>query len=68
MAITRAQEVQGRTKPSPSTTKPGTGGVERDTGLERERQRNIAKIENTSTNQSWKLGTFRLDTQPDGRR
>ena len=21
------------------------------------------KIENTSTNQSWKLGTFRLDTQ-----
>jgi len=26
------------------------------------------KIENTSTNQSWKLGTFRLDTQPDGRR
>ena len=26
------------------------------------------KIENISTNQSWKLGTFRLDTQPDGRR
>ena len=26
------------------------------------------KIENTSTNQSWKLGTFRLDLQPDGRR
>ena len=26
------------------------------------------KIENTSTNQSWKLGTFRLDIQPDGRR
>ena len=26
------------------------------------------KIENTGTSQSWKLGTFRLDTQPDGRR
>ena len=26
------------------------------------------KVENTSTNQSWRLGTFRLDTQPDGRR
>ena len=23
---------------------------------------------NTTTNQSWKLGTFRLDIQPDGRR
>ncbi len=35
----------------------------------RARARAIAlKIENTSTNQSWKLGTFRLDTQPDGRR
>ena len=26
------------------------------------------KIANTAANQSWKLGTFRLDTQPDGRR
>jgi len=26
------------------------------------------KVENTSTAQSWRLGTFRLDTQPDGRR
>ena len=26
------------------------------------------KIANTGTSQSWKLGTFRLDTQPDGRR
>ena len=26
------------------------------------------KVANTSTNQSWKIGTFRLDTQPDGRR
>ncbi len=35
----------------------------------RARGRAIAlKIANTSSNQSWKLGTFRLDTQPDGRR
>ena len=35
----------------------------------RARARAIAlKIENTSTSQSWKLGTFRLDVQPDGRR
>jgi len=35
----------------------------------RARARAIAlKIENTTTNQSWKLGTFRLDVQPDGRR
>ena len=26
------------------------------------------KIENTSTSENWKLGTFRLDIQPDGRR
>ena len=26
------------------------------------------KVENISTNQSWRLGTFRLDIQPDGRR
>ena len=26
------------------------------------------KIENTAADQSWKLGTFRLDVQPDGRR
>jgi len=26
------------------------------------------KIENTASNQSWRLGTFRLDIQPDGRR
>jgi len=26
------------------------------------------KIENTAVSQSWKLGTFRLDIQPDGRR
>ena len=36
----------------------------------RARARAIAlKIENTSTDsQDWKLGTFRLDVQPDGRR
>ena len=35
----------------------------------RARARAVAlKIENTSTSQSWKLGTFRLDIQPDGRR
>jgi len=35
----------------------------------RARGRAIAlKVENTTTNQSWKLGTFRLDIQPDGRR
>jgi len=35
----------------------------------RARARAIAlKVENTSSAQSWKLGTFRLDTQPDGRR
>ena len=26
------------------------------------------KVANTAVGQSWKLGTFRLDTQPDGRR
>jgi hypothetical protein len=35
----------------------------------RARARAIAlKIENTSSAQNWKLGTFRLDIQPDGRR
>ncbi len=35
----------------------------------RARARAIAlKVENTSTSQEWKLGTFRLDIQPDGRR
>jgi hypothetical protein len=36
---------------------------------DRKRGRTIAlKVENTSTAQDWKLGTFRLDIQPDGRR
>ena len=35
----------------------------------RARARAIAlKVANTGASQSWKLGTFRLDTQPDGRR
>ena len=35
----------------------------------RARARAIAlKVENTSSGQDWKLGTFRLDIQPDGRR
>ena len=35
----------------------------------RARARAIAlKIENTAVSQNWKLGTFRLDIQPDGRR
>ena len=35
----------------------------------RARARAIAlKVENIGSSQSWKLGTFRLDTQPDGRR
>ena len=35
----------------------------------RARAREISlKIENTSTGQFWKLGTFRIDYQPDGRR
>ena len=35
----------------------------------RARARSIAlKVSNSSTSQFWKLGTFRLDIQPDGRR
>jgi len=35
----------------------------------RARARSVSlKIDNTSTDQFWKLGTFRLDIQPDGRR
>jgi hypothetical protein len=35
----------------------------------RARARAVAlKIENTGTSQDWKLGTFKLDIQPDGRR
>ena len=35
----------------------------------RARARSISlKVENTSTSQFWRLGTFRIDYQPDGRR
>ena len=35
----------------------------------RARARSISiKIDNTSTGQFWKIGTFRIDYQPDGRR
>ena len=35
----------------------------------RARARSISlKVSNSSTSQFWKLGTFRLDIQPDGRR
>ena len=42
----------------------GTGG-----GGAAQRARAISlKVDNTSTGQHWKLGTFRLDIQADGRR
>ena len=48
----------------PFTITSSTGKV--DT---RARARAVAlKIENTAVSQDWKLGTFRLDIQPDGRR
>ena len=42
-----------------STTKVDTRARARAVGI---------KIENTAASQTWKLGTFRLDVQPDGRR
>ena len=44
---------------SSSTTKVDTRARARAVSL---------KIANTGTSQDWKLGTFRLDIQPDGRR
>ena len=56
---TQASSALGPFTVSSSTTKVDT----------RARARAVAlKIANTTTNQSWKLGTFRLDIQPDGRR
>ena len=56
---TAASSALGPFTVSSSTTKVDT----------RARARAVAlKIENTSTNQDWKLGTFRLDVQADGRR
>ena len=46
-----------------------TTSTSRDKVDTRVRARSIAlKIENTSSAEDWKLGTFRLDIQPDGRR
>ena len=56
---TAASSALGPFTVSSSTTKVDT----------RARARAVAlKVENTSTAQDWKLGTFRLDIQPDGRR
>ena len=56
---TAASSTLGPFDVSSSTTKVDT----------RARARAIAlKVENTSTSQDWKLGTFRLDVQADGRR
>ena len=44
---------------SSSTTKVDTRARARSVSL---------KVENTSTSQNWKIGTFRLDVQPSGRR
>jgi len=59
-----SNDSQASSSLGPFTITSGTSKV--DT---RARARAIAlKIANTSSNQSWKLGTFRLDIQPDGRR
>ena len=56
--------------PSDSTTTTSfTIGTSTDKIDTRVRARSIAlKVANTSSAQDWKLGTFRLDIQPDGRR
>ena len=56
---TRASSPLGPFTVSSSTTKVDTRARARAVSL---------KVENTGAAQSWKLGTFRLDTQPDGRR
>ena len=55
----RASSSLGPFTISSSTTKVDTRARARAISL---------KIANTATSQNWKLGTFRLDTQPDGRR
>ena len=56
-------QISFQTRDFPNST-PTTTKV--DTRL---RARSIAlKVANTSTNQDWKLGTFRLDIHPGGRR
>ena len=44
-----------------------TSGTQKIDTRARARQISL-KVENTSTSQFWKLGTFRIDYQPDGRR
>ena len=57
-------QTQASSTLGPFTITSGTNKV--DT---RARARSISlKVDNTSTSQFWKLGTFRLDIQPDGRR
>ena len=57
-------QTQASSTLGPFTITSGTNKI--DT---RARARSISlKVDNTSTSQFWKLGTFRLDIQPDGRR
>ena len=56
---TQASSPLGPFDVTASTTKVDTRARARAVGI---------KIENTAASQSWKLGTFRLDIQPDGRR
>ena len=56
---TKASSTLGPFTISSSSTKIDTRARAREISL---------KVENTSTGQFWKLGTFRLDIQPDGRR
>ncbi len=54
---------------SSSSLGPFTSTTSTDKIDTRARARAISlKVDNTSTGQHWKLGTFRLDIQPDGRR
>ena len=56
---TKASSTLGPFTISSSSTKIDTRARAREISL---------KVENTSTSQFWKLGTFRIDYQPDGRR
>ena len=56
---TQASSALGPFDITSSTTKVDTRARARAVSL---------KIENTGASQSWRLGTFRLDIQPDGRR
>ena len=56
---TQASSALGPFTVTSSTTKVDTRAKARAIAL---------KVANTSSSQSWKLGTFRLDIQPDGRR